>query len=173
MRFHRLKNKNGLVFSNFAMRLPPFMGLLSLSFLLQGCAGMNSHFDCPMKPGVQCKRLDQVNGMVDNGSLGAAERGNGHGNVMATFTPAALQGQTEKADIEPYPMPALNQGDPLRVQESVMRIWVAPYQDAAGNYYQPSYVYTVIQPAHWMATPPIALTADGDIAEPLKKGRRT
>ena len=44
---------------------------LSLFGLLSGCSSLNSEFDCPMKPGVMCQSLDQVNTMVDQGKLGA------------------------------------------------------------------------------------------------------
>ncbi len=35
-----------------------------------GCAEADSKFDCPMKPGVSCSSLDQVNAKVDRGEIG-------------------------------------------------------------------------------------------------------
>lgn len=37
---------------------------------LSGCSEMNAKFDCPMKPGVSCESLDQVNARVDQDELG-------------------------------------------------------------------------------------------------------
>jgi hypothetical protein len=45
--------------------------LIVATFLLPGCADLNSNFDCLMKPGVVCKSLDEVNSLVDQGKLGS------------------------------------------------------------------------------------------------------
>ena len=42
---------------------------MTVFILLTGCAEMNSQFDCPMKPGVRCESLDQVNARVDRGEI--------------------------------------------------------------------------------------------------------
>ena len=96
--------------------------LLILPVLLTGCAAMNSDFDCGVKPGVMCKSLDQVNAMIDQGELGGKEK---------TF------------DVPFKP------GVPYRHSDTVMRIWIAPYEDVQGNYHQESVIYTVIKPGRW------------------------
>jgi conjugal transfer pilus assembly protein TraV len=46
--------------------------MLSPGFLMMsGCTGMSKHFDCPMKPGVNCKSVSEVNALVDSGVLPA------------------------------------------------------------------------------------------------------
>lgn len=107
-------------------------------FSLTGCAHMNSDFTCPMKPGQMCSSLDEVNTMVDQGKVG---------------------GRADSNDtITPYPMAVMTTGEPLRYGESVQPIWVAPYEDQAGNYYQSSLMYAVVQPSHWMENPVKAIT---------------
>jgi len=44
--------------------------ILLLMLVLSGCAGMNPKFDCPMKPGIRCESLDQVNDRVNRGEIG-------------------------------------------------------------------------------------------------------
>jgi type IV conjugative transfer system lipoprotein TraV len=60
----------------------------------------------------------------------------------------------------PYPSSGPQPGDPLRYQETVLRVWVAPYEDKEGNYYQPTTLYTVVKPGHWVGNPPKAVSDD-------------
>ncbi len=87
---------------------------------LSGCAGLNSQFDCPIEPRVMCKSLDEVNTMIDQGKLG-------------------------RLDVDAHE-PTANYPDRSRV----MRIWIAPYEEA-GHDYPSTTVYRVIKP-NW--TPP-------------------
>jgi conjugal transfer pilus assembly protein TraV len=43
--------------------------LIGAFAVLSGCTSLNSQFDCPMKPKVVCKSLDEVNTMVDQGNF--------------------------------------------------------------------------------------------------------
>jgi conjugal transfer pilus assembly protein TraV len=115
--------------------------IIGCSVMLSGCGELNSQFTCPMKPGVTCQSLDQVNTMVDQGKL---------------------------AEVKPTPLPAQS-ADPVltvninysvdggvtRSPEQVMRLWIAPYQDSQGNYFSSTQVYHVIQPGHWSTDPAI------------------
>ena len=47
--------------------------ILGCAVMLSGCGELNSQFTCPMKPGVTCQSLDQVNTMVDQGKLAEAK----------------------------------------------------------------------------------------------------
>lgn len=42
---------------------------MMLCFFLTGCMGINKKFDCPLKGGVTCKSVSEVNDLVDRGSL--------------------------------------------------------------------------------------------------------
>ena len=89
--------------------------LLSMasSLLITGCEGMNSNFSCPMKPGVMCQSLDQVNDKVDQGKIGGPRA-----SELVTETSAEKTDQNSKA----------------------MRVWIAPYEDRAGNHYEASFI---------------------------------
>ncbi len=121
---------------------------------LVGCADMNSDFSCPMTNGMQCKRIDTVNDMVDQGAIDTTGQDQSHGSAGSPmqFTPDT--NITADHIIQPYPndMDAVS-GQPLRYGESVMRLWVAPYEDAQDNYHAPSFIYTVVQSGHWTGIP--------------------
>lgn len=148
-----------------AMKNPAYViasVLLVASSLLTGCAGLNSKFDCPMKPGVMCESLDKVNTQVDQGVLGGSE-----GSDCPTchaHSASASQVSVNPNFRTPYPMAAMNPGDPVRYGETVMRIWFAPFEDKDGNYHQPNIIYTVIKPGHWIGQPVKAITGEGDDA---------
>lgn len=128
------------------------LGIVTL--FMTGCAEMNSDFSCPMTNGMQCKRIDTVNDMVDQGAIDTTGMDATHASAGAPthYTPDA----NVKADkiIQPYPNDGeAIPGQPLRYGESVMRLWIAPYEDKDDNYHAPSLVYTVVQSGHWTGIP--------------------
>ena len=118
--------------------------VITFTTLLAGCANLNSQFDCPMKPGVTCKSIDEINVMVDRGELIQKTK---------STSPINIENVTAPNLNSPYPIQAINPGEPLRYGETVMRVWLAPYEDDKGNFYQPSVFYTVIKPGHWIGSP--------------------
>jgi len=122
--------------------------LITMAVLLTGCGSMNSKLDCPRKGGVMCRSLDDVNRMVDNGEIDRINQANAAG-TSADNKPVP----TPEVGNTPYPIKDLHPGSPVRYHETVMRIWVAPYEDNNGNYHQDSTLFTVIKPGHWMGKP--------------------
>ncbi len=108
---------------------------ITLSSMLAGCGELNSQFTCPMKPGISCQSLDQVNTLVDQGKLAESKP------VPSTET-------TLTVDIH-YLAAADSTAGIQRDPEAVMRLWIAPYQDQQGNYFSANTVYHVLQPGHW------------------------
>ena len=108
--------------------------------VLSGCGELNSQFTCPMKPGVTCRSLDQVNTMVDQGKLAEAKP-----NPAPSSDPLLTVNVSYSAD----------NNEVTRSPESVMRLWIAPYQDSQGNYFSSTQIYHVIQPGHWSTDPAI------------------
>ncbi len=139
---------------------------------LSGCASLNSNFDCPMKPGVMCQSLDQVNTQVDQGTLGGdlntrtckncrpikdnSMNDVSHRNNLAVsyLSPADANNTVINT--------AINSDDPIRANETVLRIWMAPFEDKDGHYYQPTVLYTVVKPGFWLGEPVKAITNEGD-----------
>ena len=106
-----------------------------LSLFLNACTTMNSKFTCKTPDGVICSSLDEVNGMVDRGVIGGKKTLNKNISFALTV------------------FPGFKAGDKLRYGESVMRIWVAPYEDLQGNYHAASVFYMVVKPGHWLGLP--------------------
>ena len=107
-----------------------------------GCSTMNSSFDCPNKAGVQCKSLDQINGMVDDGQIQGRTQSDSKVN------------EPSGAEFQPYSTTASYfTEEPLRYGEAVQRIWVAPFEDTEGNYHQDHFIYTIAKGGHWTESP--------------------
>lgn len=107
--------------------------------MLNGCSNMNSSFDCPMKPGVRCESLDQVNRRVDRGEIGQQEI-----QIASSIKPSFMNTASSPVRIG---------HQPLRLSETVQRIWIAPFEDTNGNYHQASEVFTIARPGRWIGSP--------------------
>src|SRR5438132_4372474 len=93
-----------------------FLGLtMLLSLALSACAGMNSRMDCPMKAGVRCESLDQVNAQVDLGTLG-------HESLKENRLPISIKNTGQR-------LVYTDTDQPLRYGETVMRVWITPFED--------------------------------------------
>ncbi len=117
--------------------------ILIITFAMSGCASMNSDFDCPMKNGVRCQSLDEVNAAVDRGEIGGSGVATecSQPSYMNTSYPLYKDGIASRQSSVRYP-------------EDVMRVWIAPYEDTSGNYHQASSVYTVARSGYWIGNPP-------------------
>lgn len=114
--------------------------IILIAGLIGGCTTMNSKFTCKTSDGVMCRSLDDVNSMVDRGEIGENSNKIAHEKYAINFTPNFSSSAS------------LNK--PLRYNESVLRIWTAPYEDTSGNYHDASVFYTVIKPGAWVGEPP-------------------
>ena len=133
------------------------MGATFLS--LTGCAGMNSKFGCNAVAGDSCTPVSVVNRNAAAGDYDNMESG-GSTNASASQSNTQTYGY-EGTDVGynvATPMP----GQPVRFGETVQRIWLAPYQDNAGNYHEPSYVYTVLEKPHWIGLPAKEVNTDSN-----------
>ncbi len=51
---------------------------------------------------------------------------------------------------ESSPLPRIEDPTPIRTPSQVMRIWIAPWEDAEGDLNVSGYVYTELEPRRWM-----------------------
>ena len=60
---------------------------------------------------------------------------------------------TPASDLSPavqQPVPKIDDPTPIRTPSQVMRIWIAPWEDAEGDLMVSNYVYTELEPRRWM-----------------------
>ncbi|MFM8453416.1 MAG: TraV family lipoprotein [Gammaproteobacteria bacterium] len=112
-----------------------FLMTLIMSLSLTACA-TKRNFDCPYQEGAKCINTDEINKRVDSGNLNFKS--------MSKKELSALE------DLRPNFKPSI--GHPLRSQEVVAQIWVAPYEDEDGVYHQATYLNTVLQAAKWLGS---------------------
>ncbi|MFN7097384.1 MAG: type IV conjugative transfer system lipoprotein TraV, partial [Gammaproteobacteria bacterium] len=126
-----------------------FSSIAMITILLTGCASTgSSNFSCPSPNTGMCKPIHDVDKMVSQGQIGQDNSVISANAVSASQTAGAFNNFST-----PYPSSVITPGAPLRVQEQVMAVWIAPYQDKQDNYHEPSTLYTVILPGQWAANP--------------------
>ena len=54
------------------------------------------------------------------------------------------------APVLQQPVPKIEDPTPIRTPSQVMRIWIAPWEDADGDLMVSNYVYTELEPRRWM-----------------------
>ena len=113
----------------FAVLLPIF---------LAGCSGMGGKFDCNVSSGGRCAPMSQINKMANRGAFQGGEH---HPNNIK-----------QSGEAYGYPLNTFA-GAPIRSNESIQQIWIGPYEDASGNYHEPSYVYAVVKKGAWIGDP--------------------
>lgn len=103
---------------------------VSLVLIVTGCTSMNSEFDCPNKPGVTCRSLDQVNSMIDKNMIGNDDAINKSGTIKT----CSACSYTNK----------ISNHKQSYVDEDKVRVWIASYQDVNGNYHEESIIRAVV-----------------------------
>ena len=118
--------------------------LMVMSLILTGCSTASESFDTEATKGVGSKSISEVNAMIDQGKIEGVKGDNDTSKVIA---PVLVQ----------TPMPTLNQETIVLSDHSVihrqpeqhMRIWMAPFQDANGNFHEAAVVHTLQRPSFW------------------------
>ena len=140
---------------SFSFAIPNLAVLLSLVCLsLGGCSTSSETFDCQAGKGIGCKSISTVNKMVDQGSLGDIEEGKQSIELPSSvpvISTASLPQQTEISLIDEFFV--------QRIQEEHLRVWLAPFQDAQGNFHEGNIVHTVLKPGFWQVSDPSTLNS--------------
>lgn len=120
------------------------LGFLAIASLLGGCinmsgiSGSSDTFGCKAPEGVSCT---SVSGVYAN-----AVRNNLPGQQKAVPEAAVLVPDTARAT----PRATLSSGEAIRSQPRVMRIWVAPWEDADGDLYDQSFIFVTVDSGRWL-----------------------
>lgn len=117
---------------------------LLLPTVFAGCASTmsgldgESKFSCKAPDGVTCSSLSGV-----------------YANAVANNLPALRKsdkdGVAEKRDVWHGKITgrAPVSGEPIRTQPKVLRIWIAPWEDADGDLHDQSFIYVMADPGRW------------------------
>ncbi|MBY0463163.1 MAG: TraV family lipoprotein [Alphaproteobacteria bacterium] len=110
----------------------------SLFLFLSACTSNNELFDCQAGKGMGCKSISEVHRMVDQGYFGRSS--DEESSPLKALAPIAMipeeSIQTSAGGIE-------------RIPEQNLRLWIAPFQDEAGNFHEESVIHTVVQQGRW------------------------
>lgn len=111
---------------------------------LAGCTSMSgldssSNFACKAPDGVTCTSLSGVyaNVVANNFPNQPAKEGEGVASKMGAPAPR-ITGNPASS------------GDPIRSPQKVVRVWIAPWEDAEGDLHDQSFIYVVQRESEWM-----------------------
>lgn len=134
---------------------------LIASVLLTGCASTwnvgESEFDCtgdPVDP--SCMSARQVYNATNDGKSPISGFNYKNNKMVKNTTDEEddIPGEYESAEemiVKNYVAPNLpDRPVPVRTPAKVMRIWVAPWEDKAGDLNTVGYIYTEIEPRKWV-----------------------
>ena len=156
-----------------ALRAVP--ALLAAVLVLGGCSAthVGDAWQCPVAQGTACTSVAEADPAVKTAEkaqgpaipeLPGAEVAGGSGDACAgNCDPLAwlakwfsVLGEPYEGTlpVEPGSIPPDEEllevsGGGLRTEESIARIWIAPFVDAAGVYREGHWVRTVLEPARW------------------------
>jgi hypothetical protein len=123
--------------------------ILSLLVLLLGltaCSTASESFDTQASEGVGAKSISEVNRMIDRGDIPGVK-----GDERDTKAVSPLVSTAPLPPVSLTPIVLSDNTVIHRQAEQVMRIWIAPFQDQQGNFYEASVVHTVHRPSFWSA----------------------
>ncbi len=123
--------------------MPPntlyFIGTL-LMVLTAGCA--TTEYGCKGMPDEpSCLSTTQAY-QVTNTAITDAPQENSQG-LESTSSPTIAPPLQQ-------PVPKIEDPTPIRTPSQVMRIWIAPWEDADGDLMVSNYIYTELEPRRWM-----------------------
>jgi hypothetical protein len=125
---------------------------LMVSCFLSACSTSSESFDSEMVEGVGAKSISQVNNMVDKGVIQDATNFDDEQNkvVSPIFATTCVQNEHN----EHFENIKLSNKTILQRQpERHIKVWIAPFQDAMGNFYEGSVIHTLLRSSYWHLSP--------------------
>jgi type IV conjugative transfer system lipoprotein TraV len=111
------------------------IALLLLCLNLTACSARHQ-FDCPYKEGARCLSVGEIDSKIDAGEIG-------HQPTQKKRKPL-LSSQT-KEDL----LTTLSSRSPLRTEETVLTLWVAPFYTGDGVYHDAHRLHFVARESSW------------------------
>lgn len=126
---------------------PARLLLAAVLVSLGGCSitGFSNSFDCNVKSDGICASLSTAYEKSNRRELPSQRAVAATPSAAAPAPVAPAPGQ-----ISPAQMQAPSSGAPLRIQPTILRVWVAPWEDDLGALRDQSYAYLTIDPGRWV-----------------------
>lgn len=130
--------------------------------VLSGCASFMSGLDsestfaCKAPAGVACQSIaGTYHNSVQNNLPSQNKKGNGDSaekkpDPDANGKPVYGGKEEDRPNLSPRDMDAMSSGIPIRQPPLIVRIWVAPWEDEAGDLHDQSYFYTMVHSGKWV-----------------------
>ena len=121
------------------------LSLLStlLCLTLACCSTASESFDSEATKGVGAKSISEVNAMIDAGKIEGIP-----GDNDKVIAPVIVQNSVALANPDVLSDHSVIHRQP----EQHLRIWIAPFQDANGNFHEASVVHTLQRPSFWQVS---------------------
>ncbi len=130
--------------------------LLFLLFALSAsaCAGGSSRYGCPAKSGHSCKSVSEVYAETTSGAGDASlplrkPRGSKKSVRAKKKFPRGVGFRAEKDTREGGESRRAEDTTPVYIPPRVIRLWIAPWQDARGVFHSEKYVYVLTGKGRW------------------------
>lgn len=146
--------------------------LSALALLLSACASNgSSRYSCGVPEGQPCRSALQVYADTDGGA-GLSPMAAAAGTTQRVVSDPWQLNQRADGELvlvatEPDPVPTVRMPTPVRTEARILRIWIAPFENADGDLVAGSHLYTEIEPRRWRygqpalpATPSLSLLPD-------------
>lgn len=128
-------------------RVNPITTAVMLSLFISGCA--TTEYGCKGMPeDPKCLSTTEAYQLSDKALPEPAKVNAADAAVQSdvSTTPSSLP----SIPLVQQPVPKIDDPTPIRTPAQVMRIWIAPWEDAEGDLMVSNYVYTELEPRRWM-----------------------
>jgi type IV conjugative transfer system lipoprotein TraV len=126
--------------------------LIVICLVLNGCSVHKANFDCPNNKGMGCKSMTDVYDSIHNKSFGNGIRNAAKASCLECNQSSLPVNNDKSTKHEQITNIALKASEPVvRAPEKVLRIWFNGHYDEQNNFRGSQYVYTVLEPAKWLA----------------------
>jgi len=110
--------------------------LLSLVCLSLTACSARHQFDCPYKEGARCLSVGEIDKKIDTGEIGSQP-------IQQKRKPL-LSSEAKEDLLTTLPSPS-----PLRTEETVLTLWVAPFYTGDGVYHDAHRLHFVARESSW------------------------
>ncbi len=137
------------------MKRPVSLAIFTLLIGLSGCSTQYGCKGLPEDPAclsaVEAYQItDKANATVRPSDANAPVTGNPGSSTSSAQGPASTLADTDNRRANSAPVPKIDDPTPIRTPSKVMRIWVAPWEDADGDLNFSGYLFTELEPRRWM-----------------------